>query len=229
MIHFSEKFTKQESFELPSAENFKEIKPVLSTSSNIAKEFWNKIFDNKETAADAFELSDEEIISEIYDRDENEFEFDFDANSPEIKDALLPFEKSTWEKLTELEKATAIDNLTNILSDKLSLSEKPIVEFFEDNKNNCGCYVSGENKIRINKNNFDNPNEVVDTIAHEMRHAYQYERANIGETYMDILYRYNFANYIEPVKVDKKYVNFTDYQNQLVEAEARAFAKLFKI
>lgn len=229
MIHFSEKFPKQESFELPSSENFKEIKPNPSASPSEAKEFWNKIFDDKETADDAYELSDEELIAEIYDRDENEFEFDFDANAPEIKDELLPFEKSAWENLSELEKATAIDNLTNTLSDKLTLSEKTIVEFYEDEKTNCGCYLSGENKIRINKNNLDNPKEVVDTIAHEMRHAYQYERANIGETYMDILYRYNFSNYIEPVKVAKKYVNFTDYQNQLVEAEARAFAKLFNI
>lgn len=229
MIHFSEKFTKQESFELPSAENFKEIKPILSASPDEAQEFWNKIFDGKETAHDAFDLSEDDIIAEIYDRDENEFQFDFDANSPKIKEALLPFEENNWNELSEIEKATAIDNLVNILSVELKLSEKPSVEFFEADKNNCGCYVSGENKIRINKNTFDSPSEVVDTIAHEIRHAYQYERANIGETYMDILYRYNFLNYIEPTKIDKKYVNFTDYQNQLVEAEARAFAKLFKI
>lgn len=229
MIHFSDQFSMQESFELPSNESYKEIKPILSASSDEAQEFWDKIFNGKETAKDAFELSDDDIIAEIYDRDENEFQFNFDANSPEIKVALLPFEEKTWNELSEIEKATAIDNLVNILSIELNLSVNPIVEFFEDEKNNCGCYVSGENKIRINKNNFDNSSEVVNTIAHEIRHAYQYERANIGETYMDILYRYNFSNYIEPVKVDKKYVNFTDYQNQLVEAEARAFAKLFKI
>ena len=89
---------------------------------------------HKETADDAYELSDEEIITEIYDRDENEFEFDFDATSPEIKDALLPFEKSAWENLSELEKATTIDDLTNTLFDKLALSEKAVVDFFEDKK-----------------------------------------------------------------------------------------------
>lgn len=229
MIHFSEKITKQESCELPSAENFKEIKPILSASPNEAQDFWNKVFNGNETAEDAFELSDEEIIAEIFDRDENEFKLNFDANSPEIRTALLPFEQSTWENLSEFERTAAIDNLKDILSDKLSLSEKPNIEYFEDEKNNCGCYVSGEHKILINKNTFENPSEVVNTVAHEMRHAYQYERANIGETYTDILYRYNFLNYIYPKKVNGKYVNFTDYQNQLIEAEARAFAKVFNI
>lgn len=56
---------------------------------------------------------------------------------------------------------------------------------------------------------------------------YQYQRACIGETRDDVLYAINFLNYIEPEQVDGHYVNFNEYQNQLLEAEARAFAKMF--
>lgn len=229
MIHFAEKFTTQESLELPSSETFKEIKPILFASTEEAKDFWDKVFDKRETATNDLKLSEEEIISEIYDRDENEFQFDFDTNTPEISGVLKPFEQSNWDELSEAKKAIAIDNLVGMLSEKLNLSEKPLIEYYEAEKNECGCYIGGKNTMRINKNILDIPGEVVDTIAHELRHAYQYKRAIIGETYMDMLYGYNFLNYIEPKQIDKKYVNFTDYQNQLVEAEARAFAKLFKI
>ena len=34
-------------------------------------------------------------------------------------------------------------------------------------------------------------------------------------------------HYITPYKDEDGYMNFIDYQDQLIEAEARAFAKLF--
>ena len=92
----------------------------------------------------------------------------------------------------------------------------------------CGAFVPEENKIEINRTILTDPKEVVDTIAHEMRHAYQHQRAEMLETWQDFLYRLNFENYISPVSLaDGKYLFFTDYQDQLVEAEARAFANIF--
>ena len=73
------------------------------------------------------------------------------------------------------------------------------------------------------------PAEIVDTIAHETWHAYQHQRANILENKHDYLYKLNFDNYISPTSLgDGKCLFFTDYQEQLVEAEARAFASLFR-
>lgn len=92
-----------------------------------------------------------------------------------------------------------------------------------------GCYDPDSNTIYINQSSFDDPQEIVDTVAHEMRHAYQYERAQKLETYEDYLYAYNFVNYISPYMSEDGYVNFIDYQDQFVEAEARAFASLFVI
>ena len=74
----------------------------------------------------------------------------------------------------------------------------------------------------------DRPDLLRDVIPHEMRHAYQHQRSDLQETRQDELYRINFDNYISPVPLpDGKYLFFTDYQDQLVEAEARAFASLF--
>ena len=50
----------------------------------------------------------------------------------------------------------------------------------------------------------------------------------LQETWQDTLYKLNFENYISPISLaDGKYLFFTDYQDQLVEAEARAFANIF--
>ena len=93
----------------------------------------------------------------------------------------------------------------------------------------CGAYLPGANVIEINRNTLADPKEVVDTVAHEARHAYQHQRAVLQETKQDILYRINFENYISPIPLaDGKYLFFTDYQDQLVEAEARAFANIFR-
>lgn len=228
MIQLSEKFGNTESFELPPAENFMEIKPVFNTSTEQAKQFWNDVFDEEKTSFDACELSDDQIIAEIFDRDESEFKFDIDASSQEIQNALQKFDIAEWEQLDDKEKAKAIEELSTVIADELNLRENPKIEYFEADENQCGFYNASNDTININKNTFDNPKEISNTVAHELWHAHQYERACIGETYTDILYRYNFENYIEPIQIDKKYVNFTEYQNQLLEAEARAFAKLFK-
>ena len=65
----------------------------------------------------------------------------------------------------------------------------------------------------------------MNTVAHEMRHAYQWERSRNPERPEDILYLYNFDNYISPVPLGNgKYLFVVDYMNQYIEAEARAFA-----
>lgn len=111
----------------------------------------------------------------------------------------------------------------------LELLNPPDVQYYEGHPCDCGCYDPFDNSIWINRNNFDDPQEIVDTVAHEMRHAFQFERADKLETYEDFLYAYNFANYIVPEETEDGFVNFLDYQDQLIEAEARAFAEMFVI
>ena len=64
--------------------------------------------------------------------------------------------------------------------------------------------------------------EAADTVAHELWHAYQHERASHPTTRLDAMYAANNADYIKPED------DFEGYQSQLVEAEARAFAQQIK-
>lgn len=132
------------------------------------------------------------------------------------------------ERLTDREKVEAIKELAAVIGKKLGIEENPEIQFYNGRDGSCGFYVSGENKVEINWNTMDDSREVVDTVAHEMRHAYQCQRASLQETWQDMLYKINFENYISPIPLaDKKYLFFTDYQDQLVEVEARAFANIF--
>ena len=91
-----------------------------------------------------------------------------------------------------------------------------------------GFYSPSDNTINLNRQYFDNPVELVNTIAHEMRHAYQEYRAGLLETREDALYRVNLDNYISPIPLPGGgWLFFTDYQDQYVEVDARAFANLF--
>lgn len=111
----------------------------------------------------------------------------------------------------------------------MGLQNPPVVEFFDGPQDSCGAYNFATNTISINRALFDDPAEVVDTVAHETWHAYQHQRANMMETKQDYLYKLNFDNYLSPITLgDGKYLLFTDYQEQLVEAEARAFASIFR-
>ena len=109
----------------------------------------------------------------------------------------------------------------------MGVEEKPRLFLFENDENICGAYNNQTNTLELNRNILDKPKEVINTIAHETRHAYQYQRACTGETREDVLYAINFLNYVEPIQFEGNYVNFNEYQNQLIEAEARAFAKQF--
>ena len=104
-----------------------------------------------------------------------------------------------------------------------------IIGFYYDaDKNDCGVYNHATHSTELNRSLLNDPGELIDTIAHELRHAYQHQKAMAPESELDLLYRVNFDNYISPLPLgDGKFLFFTDYQDQLVEVEARAFAKQF--
>lgn len=173
------------------------------------------------------ETSYKEMYHEILDRSESEFYF-----SPELtKDAdrlTKDFQSEKWEKFSIEEKEQCIKDFANALGEKLGLQNVPDVKFYEAPLNDCGGFDDRRNVIALNINYFDSPRDIVDTVAHETRHAYQHQRAIAPKTYLDKLYAFNFSHYITPI-VDSngKCLFFQDYQDQLVEAEARAFAKCF--
>ncbi len=224
MIRFSGLEVISELSELVRQPNrFKDIKPETDITGDEVQEFWDAFF-LKPIETD---INEESIVQDVYGRSEDEFQFDFDIETPELKRLLYEFSRTCWDELPEDEKIKRIDQLVSMIGDQLGVEKKPQIEFYNAGIYDCGAYDPETNTIAINKANLDDPVEIVDTVAHEMRHAYQFQRAKNPQNYMDLLYAYNFTNYINPYVDKDGYVNFTDYQDQLIEAEARAFAKLF--
>ena len=111
---------------------------------------------------------------------------------------------------------------------ELGIEKIPEVTITNDGDNAYGYYDQNKNLISINEKYTNNPVEVVNTIAHELRHAYQHYRAEVLESWGDALFKVNYDNYISPMQLSNGgWLFFTDYQDQYVEVDARAFAKIF--
>lgn len=196
-----------------------------SMSKQEAETFWNSMFEN--SLADEIEnISDEELIKEIYDRSEDEFEFDFVVDD-EIRSKISEY-KENWESFSNDEKKEAIFELVELISDRLGLDETPDIRYYAGNDLSYGAYNQYNNTIELNENKLYSFEETIDTVPHELRHAYQNQCARNPRTITDVLYKINFENYISPeINWDGTYKNYLEYYDQLVEVEARAFAKLF--
>lgn len=100
--------------------------------------------------------------------------------------------------------------------------------FFDDEGGAYGDYNPANNMINLNKSYFSDSPEMANTLMHELRHAYQRFRAEILDTWEDALFRVNLDNYISPMPLPGGgWLFFTDYTDQYVEVDARAFANLF--
>lgn len=210
---------------LPSRDAFKEIKAINPLSSERLHSFWDKLFGCEDKP---HPLDGVNVHEETFGRSQDEFHFDFKIEE-ELQESLKPFSQERWKELSEKERIEAINEFSVRLADQLDIERRPRIKYFRDDDDVCGAYYMDTNVLRINRNLLNAPEELVDTIAHETRHAYQYQRALKAETKQDYLYRFNFEHYVSPTKMDDgSYVLFSEYQDQLVEAEARAFADIFR-
>lgn len=225
MIIFSDASNRVENIDYSNIAKYKNIKPCGELSKAKALEFWKDVF---QMSKEYEEISEEQIISDVYGCSMDNFSFEFNVSSADISKVLDRFEDKAWEEMSEDDKEDAIRSLIEAIASQLEIHETPVIEYYVADNSDCGSYVPDKNVIRINRKNFYNPQEIVDTVAHETRHAYQFQHANNIETYQDYLYSYNFSNYIAVSTNEDGYINFIDYQDQLVEAEARAFAALFR-
>jgi len=224
MIRFNESPEKKENTDITSSQAIIKIIPEY-LSSQKAKNVWDNLFADI-TQCRTSDIN-EDICQEIFDRDPDEFRFDFPFDE-EITNTLESFSLKKWSQLSVSEKLSAIDSFVDVLNNRLELEERPRIVFFDGDNDNLGAYIQGKNQIEINSILMDTPSELVNTLAHELRHAYQYEHALSPKNAIDELYAINFDNYISPgIDANGFYHSFFDYEDQLIEAEARAFASLF--
>jgi predicted SprT family Zn-dependent metalloprotease len=110
---------------------------------------------------------------------------------------------------------------------------KSKINFASMNVNTLGSYSHRLRLVTINKNLLDKPEGInlLGTVIHEVRHAYQYEAA-FNNRHPDVssetrqLWRSNLpppsSNYVSPVKNGVS--NYDAYRNQPVEKDAFWFA-----
>lgn len=201
------------------------IKPVESMSDQEASDFFAKEFEkaHEEAEIDTYD----KLLSEVFNRTEDELNIDFNV-SDRIMTVLEKFKSEGWNTLDTKEQMSAIRDLVKAIGKELQIDKLPGIEILEDEDDAYGFFDAISNKIVLNPKYFDNPVELVNTVAHELRHAYQHMRAEVLDTWEDALYKVNFENYISPLPLPGGgYLFFVDYLNQYVEVDARAFANLF--
>lgn len=186
------------------------------------KSFWNRVFESEKES-----ISDDELWENMLYCEESEFVFD-NALGKKTREILSCFTSNTWETVDVDERYNLIKQLASCIGTSLGLEILPDIELIELEDDCFGYYNERENYVAINTKYWDAPRDLVDTVAHEMRHAYQRYRADICENSQDELYRFNYDHYIS-TECDEhgNYVNFFDYYLQYIEVEARAYAKEF--
>ena len=150
-------------------------------------------------------------------------DINIDQDSERLNSSLVNFDSNNWENLSLSEQKESMGNLADYVSDVLSLENPPTIEYYNNPVDgDYGGYNPATNSLQINEHMLYDSDEAADTIAHELWHAHQHECASNPQNALHYQYQHGFDNYISPD------LDPVGYQNQLVEAEARAFAEQFK-
>jgi hypothetical protein len=147
---------------------------------------------------------------------------DKDRIRKERIDALKIFLEA-WNNLTLEEKKQALKDLAGYIADETGNKNLPEIVFLDDLPDGTyGWYDPETNTIVINVNILENPVEAVDTVAHEMWHAYQNQCILDPTNEKGPEYKEAFDNYISPE------YDYEGYLDQMVEVEAREYAQGYK-
>lgn len=182
-------------------------------------------FENGVKEIEEIEINYDEIYEQIQQEalEQSFVEIDIDADPERLEGTLNNFEESTWEKLSLDEQKESMKELYDYISECVGFDNPPKIEYYNNERaGEYGGYNAATNTLSINEYMLYNSTEAADTIAHELWHAHQHECAMNPKSARDFQYQYNFENYITPDLGQK------EYESQLVEAEARAFAAQFK-
>lgn len=139
-----------------------------------------------------------------------------------LDEVMQFFEPETFGHLYDDEKFFVMDMFRDNLAEVLKLDHPPEVIIADiGDETTHGYYDPELNVVVINAGIMQDGGQVRNTLAHEMRHAWQHERADLPEELQnafDKALKENFDNYISPED------NYREYRSQLVEMDAREFA-----
>jgi len=146
-----------------------------------------------------------------------------DYEDETYRDATHFFSQEEWDDLSKEERAESIRQLRDYIYPMLEQSNIPDIKFYNlPERGHYGYYSQNDNSVHVNEYMLDDGPEAADTVAHELWHAHQHAR---GTELKDI----DGAEYVAAFEMyERSDVNDTNYRNQMVEAEARAFANTIR-
>lgn len=175
-------------------------------------------------------------------------------NTGEGNTLVDPHVAAEWERMTPEEREEAARNLAEDLAQQLGISDFEVrIEDLEDKDgngtdddpgtNSYGSWNQGDRILRLDVNDLDDPAVVIDTIAHELRHADQHQAVDDlnapwfgededialppGSSLDDVRdWEENFDDYISSGDDrDGDGDDFNDYYDQPVETDARDYGE----
>lgn len=150
-------------------------------------------------------------------------EADHLSDSQRAMENLADFKPENWEQLSLDEKKHSIEGLADSNADILGLQHRPRIDYYaDDSSGDYGSYSGEGNSLAMNECNLSDGPETADTVAHELRHAYQYEHAQNPTSQQDLLFRENFDHYVAPEQ------DYAGYKDQTLESDARDYAQQFR-
>ncbi|WP_157571837.1 hypothetical protein [Nocardioides alkalitolerans] len=166
-------------------------------------------------------------------------------NDDEPSGVVDPQVEREWSQMSEAERRAAAEAMAEDLAEQLGIEDfEVVIEDLEDKNgdgkddkprtNSYGSWDNDDHVLRLDVNDLDDPSVVIDTIAHEMRHADQHQAVDDlnapwfgqdedidlppGATLDDVRdWDENFDDYIDSDP------DFDAYWNQPVEVDARDF------
>lgn len=148
-------------------------------------------------------------------------------------ETLLVFGDGTWERLTNTEKIDILQTVANIESTFLGIPFELNVGAAAMKDNVVGGYNDNTHSILIDFDSLENDSayDLLDTILHEARHAYQHSLISLYQIaapeYKQLLvfkevqqYDAEFSNYTHGTSDE----TFNDYYYQACEEDARTYA-----
>jgi predicted SprT family Zn-dependent metalloprotease len=140
----------------------------------------------------------------------------------------------SWKKASFEQRCSALKELANKIADQTGIPRANVV--FEDMRNirSCGAFYEETNTLAINSQHLkqrDNPrfrSVCIETVAHEMRHAYQYyavKHPGFHPNSREVEYwAANMPHYITPEMAENTF-GFEYYEKQPLEIDASQMGK----
>lgn len=151
------------------------------------------------------------------------------AVSTETETVTQDLDLTEWADLEPQERLDMLGIVAGIESNHLGIQETVSIEAADLSENVVGSYRRRERVIRLNIRYLEDcqVEELINTVCHEMYHAYQWEQLEneegLEKSWEDVLVntpvRWSEAEYIRGED------DFTGYYNQRIETEAREYAK----